>query len=50
VVGEEAGDEARWGRLVLAAEVDVEVERGGAEEVAPPGGEGLGAGAVLGGE
>lgn len=50
MVGEDAGDEAGWGRLVLAAEVDVEVERGGAEEVAPPGGEGLGAGAVLGGE
>lgn len=50
MVGEDAGDEAGWGGLVFAAELDLEVERGGAEEVPPLGGEGLGAGPVLGGE
>jgi hypothetical protein len=45
VGGEDAGDDID-GEKVTA----VEVERGGAQEMAPPGGEDLGAGGIPGGE
>jgi hypothetical protein len=59
VGGEDARDEGSEGMVIVgevvaeageAVAVAVEVEGGGAPEVAPPGGEDLGAGAALGGE
>jgi len=45
VGGEDAGDDIDGAKVTA-----VEVERGGAPEMAPPGGEDLGAGGILGGE
>jgi hypothetical protein len=45
VGGEDAGDDIDGAKVTA-----VEVERGGAPEMAPPGSEDLGAGGILGGE
>jgi len=50
VVGEDAGDGSDEGPVGVGELAAVEVERGGAPDVAPPGGEGLDAGGVPGGE